>query len=324
MISTQYTPSGYRNLLRMSHHQRLLVEGKDDKQLFKLLLDEFYNCNQDIENKVSIDSAETLIGFEQAIGNREKVETICKSVKNTSYSSKLVGFVDREFREFEVGINIQDNLTTHKVEDRLVWSRGHSVENYFFDFSILRDPLRDLSATECFDEALTLLARVIESAIRLACAASLTGKEFGKLKLIKNSVSWKLLEVTQAGITLLLDSWEQYLVEDQHLPLKDAQKLIHRYQYWSKKIETVDFRLIRWMCHGHIGIAFIWAAYSRCVYNVCPRGGQRKPEAEVASVQGIREGNRFHACASWWARKAMRNQCDYPIEVLKLLGFTLP
>jgi hypothetical protein len=310
----------------MSRKKRLLVEGKDDKQFFKLLLEELYTYEKSeiVKGRVSIDSAEILIDFEQTIGNREKVEVICHSVKDTSYANNLVGFVDREFREFELGANIQDKLTVHKVQDRLVWSRGHSVENYFFDFSILRDPLRDLSATEFFDEALTLFERVIESTIRLACAASLTGNELGKLNLIKHSISWKLLEVTPSGVVLLLDGWEKYLVEKQGLPLEEAQKIINRHQGWYKRIEIVDFCLVRWMCHGHIGLAFIWAVYSRCVYNVCPGDGRRKPETEVANVQGIKEGNRFHACASWWARKAMGNQCDYPIEVFKLLDLVLP
>ncbi|NES00601.1 MAG: hypothetical protein F6J86_43640, partial [Symploca sp. SIO1B1] len=57
-MNLSYDPSGYRNLLRMSDEKRLLVEGKQDKQFFKLLLDEL--CNQDI----NIDNADILIGFD--------------------------------------------------------------------------------------------------------------------------------------------------------------------------------------------------------------------------------------------------------------------
>ena len=321
-MSLSYNPSGYRNLLRMSHKKRLLLEGKEDKQFFKLLLDEFcHSENKKIFQEISIDIAE-IIDFEEPVGNRKKVERICRSVKGASYSERLVGFVDREFREFALGDIIQDNLSIHKIQDRLVWSRGHSIENYLFDFSILRNPLRDLSATDCFDEALELFEKIIESAIRTACAASLAGKELEKLKLLQTSFNWKLLEVRNSQIILSLELWEQEL-KKRNLPLEETHKIIDRYQYWSQKIETVDFHLAKWICHGHIGIAFIWATYSRCVYEVCVRNEVEKPETEVAGIQGIKESNRVRACASWWARQARKNQCDYPLEVIQLLGLNV-
>ena len=315
-MNLSYDPSGYRNLLRMSDENRLLVEGKRDKQFFKLLLDEF--CTQDI----TIDNADILIDFDRPVGNREKVELICQSVKDKSYSDRLVGFVDREFRKFELGETIEDKLSTHKIENRLVWSRGHSIENYLFDFSILRHPLRDLSATDCFDEALALFEKIIESTVRKACAASLAAKELEKLKLIATSFNWKLLEVLNSQVILSLELWKQELTK-KNLPLGETEKIINRYQYWSQKIETVDFNLAKWLCHGHIGISFIWATYSRCVYDVCIHKGVAKPETEVAGIQRIKENNRFHACASWCARQARKHQCDYPLEVLQLLDVTV-
>ncbi|RCJ31799.1 hypothetical protein A6769_29945 [Nostoc punctiforme NIES-2108] len=325
MQSLSYPPSAYRNLIKMSDNKRLLVEGKEDKHLFRLLLDELYmNKKQEYARiKIDIDSAEKLVSVPNATGNRQKVEILCQSIKNEAYKHKLVGFVDREFREFNISNNIYDNLNIHKVEDQLVWSRGHSIENYFFDFSILRDPLRDLSATEWFNESLTLFEKRIISTIRLACCISLVGKELGKLNLLKDSIDWKVVTITPSNIELLVKKWEECLI-NKKLKYEEVQKIITLYQYWQPIIENADFQVVRWICHGHIGVAVIWAVYSRCVYHICSKLGSDKPESEVAKVQGIKEGNRTHACASWWARKAMGNQCDYPIEVLKLLGFDLP
>ncbi|MUH00031.1 DUF4435 domain-containing protein [Scytonema sp. UIC 10036] len=321
MSNFTYKPSDYRNLIRMSNKKRLLVEGKEDKILFKLLLDELYSQ----KNKIDIDSAEDLINFDNAIGNRQKVEAICQSLTNEPYNHKLVGFVDREFRDFDISDTIQDNLNLHKVQGQLVWSRGHSMENYFFDFSILRDPLRDLSAAEWFDDALYLFKQLIDSTIRLACSVSLVGHELGILKRIKCSVSWQMLNILVASnnVQILFNSWEENFITDQNFCQEEAKKIITRYQYWHQIIEQADFKVVRWLCHGHIGIAVIWAVYSRCVYDICCRNKRGNPESEVAVVQRIKEENRTHTCASWWARKAVVNQCDYPIEVLKLLDITL-
>lgn len=324
----KYNPAGYRNLLRFSSKTHLLVEGKDDKQLFKLLLDEFFDqMSQEGNIKIVIDSAEDLIDFQEVIGNREKVERICENISGTSAASKLVGFVDREFREFEFDYTLRDGLIEHKVIDRLVWSRGHSVENYFFDFSILRNPLRDLSATEWFDRALILFENFLEPTIRLACAASLVGKELERINLMKDSIHWSIIEfdsLDSPNILIRFDILEDNLINQKKISSDEASRIVEYYKRWLQKIGKADFRVVRWLCHGHIGLSFIWAVYSRCVYEVCRSNSMQKPEVEVGFLYGVKERNRFQSIASWWARKAFGNQCDYPIELLKLLEFPIP
>jgi len=338
MPSFAYRPNEYMNLLKFSQKKRLLVEGKDDKKFFKLLLDEFYRQSNIslTHNKIIIDSAEDLIEFNNystnnvRIKNREKVETICRKVENESYSHRLVGFVDREFREFSINETIHDNLNFHKIQGRLVWSRGHSIENYFFDFSVLRESLRDLSDTEWFSEALDLFEKLIESTMRLACAASLTGNEIGNhgnFNLIKKSINWEIMEVSDSRVMIFLDKWEKSIRDKKTNP-NLAQKIVARYQYWLKIIDSVNLQDIKWICHGHIGIAVIWSVYTSCVYNTCYRyiSGITQEEKhkiaqrEAAKIQSIGESNRTHSCASWWVRKAIVNDCDYPIDVLMMLG----
>jgi hypothetical protein len=265
------------------------------------------------------------------MGNREKVETICKQVENKSYSDRLVGFVDREFRGFVINDNIIiDSLNFHKVQGRLVWSRGHSVENYFFDFSVLRESLRDLSDTEWFSDALDLFEKLIDSTMRSACAASLTGNEIGNcgnFKLIKKSINWEMIEIYDSKVMILLDKWEKSLLDKKANP-ELAQQIISRYQYWLKIIDSTTLNDIQWICHGHIGISVIWSVYTFCVYDICCRyistttqeEKHKIAQREATKIQSIGESNRTHSCASWWVRKAISNHCDYPIDVLKMLG----
>lgn len=76
---------------------------------------------------------------------RERVEYVCAKALNTPEARKLVGFVDREFREFEQGDTLRDLLDGHQTVGRVVWSRGHSIENYNLDGYILRQSLRNHS-----------------------------------------------------------------------------------------------------------------------------------------------------------------------------------
>ena len=141
----KYNPAAYRIYLQLSEKKHVLVEGKSEKIAFRNLK---YELDIDID-ELEIDSAEYLIEFEdseghpQKLGNREKVEEISKIVVAESqnlenngrepYADKFIGFVDREYREFQVSNSIQDLLNCHRVSDRLVWSRGHSIENYLFE-----------------------------------------------------------------------------------------------------------------------------------------------------------------------------------------------
>jgi hypothetical protein len=325
MTSLKYTLTSYQTYLGYSQEKHLLVEGRDDKRVFSLLLDELFEqtSSQDIET-VLIDSAEDLVEFEDA-GNREKIERVCESIATKSYAKRIVGFVDREFREFGRNPCFVDRIGGHRVSDRLVWSRGHSIENYYFDFDTLRSPLRVFSVTDRFREALELFGDVFEQTLRLACAASLTGNESGRLSLVKGSISRDVLEIElNEKIRLLVDSdvWETNLIENLGANREITDQLMERFHFWSDRVEDADFEVVRWMCHGHIGLAFIWAAYSACVSWICQQHGygREDAESEARRVLKAEESVRFNACAEKWVKRALGDQCSYPLQVLELLG----
>ena len=205
MAAVQYTPDEYRIYLNTTDTRHLLVEGPSDKMLFKLLLDEVlrHTSQQFSRDDIDIDSAEDFIQFDEPLGNRAKVEAICQDVNLASYADKLVGFVDREFRDFERDPELQDTLGAHKVSGRLVWSRGHSIENYLFDFGTLREPLRDFSPTPYFDVALCTFELLLKPAVHLACALSLVGDDLQKFNRIKASVDWQVLCMAPGQISLI-------------------------------------------------------------------------------------------------------------------------
>src|SRR5712692_10193652 len=93
-----------------------------------------------------------------------------------------------------------------------------------------------------------------------------------------------------------------------------AQSLIVSFQMWLEKLSEIDFSILRWLCHGHIGIAFIWAAYAMCVWEVSQRSGSKDSLHEARNVLKAEETVRCNGCASAWAEHARRRLCEYPVE----------
>jgi hypothetical protein len=314
-----FTPSDYRAYINMSKNRHLLVEGRDDKRVFKFFLDEISSQtnSSDLRYRIDIDSAEDLIAFGNSIGNRDKVERIIESVSTASYTDKLVGFVDRDFREFNIGSTLTDTVNGHKSVGQLIWSKGHSIENYYFDFDILRYPLRDFSVTPYFDKSLDLLENIFEKAIRLACAYSLTGYELEIIGIIRTAINWKIIDISSSDVALNTDNWQRFLGQ-RSIASSNITEILNRFEAWNNIVKTADFSVVRWLCHGHIGLAYIWAVYGRCIYEITQQ------ENEVNRVLQASESVRFNACASNWVKRALNNYGVYPREVFILLHLPVP
>ena len=110
-----YSPSGYRNMVRMSSFKHILVEGPSDKRFLMYLIREIFGQRSDIR----IHSAQQ-IQTTVKMGNREKVEDICEKIGKWKYSKRFVGFVDREFRGFDTEREIKDLIGKSNVIGRLV------------------------------------------------------------------------------------------------------------------------------------------------------------------------------------------------------------
>ncbi len=172
MSVSQYSSQEYKNILEMSHHEKhLLVEGRTDVMIFDILFEEFLGVDWRDDHKLVIDCAETLISSDEFRGgNRERVEKMCAIYQEKN----LVGFIDREFRNFQTENKLVDEIKKHYQNNNLIWSRGHSLENYYFEISILRSSFRDIGGDE-FNQAYELFQNNFDSFIRTAGTLSLAG-----------------------------------------------------------------------------------------------------------------------------------------------------
>ncbi len=313
---TRYRLSAYLARLLVTGRKVLLVEGQADKRAFKRLLEEFVGGNRESMASVDIDTADMLEAPETPVmGNRQKIETLFQMVHACRLDHKLVGFVDREFRCFSLGRIVEDLVGQHVSEGNLVWSRGHSMENYCFDFETLRNPLRTFSVTEHFDRALDEFELVFQSTMKLACAVSLAGLDVGFLVPVKSSISWKIIHIHSGEVQIDLEAWRTVLQRSTKLSASVVDELLTRFAYWSDTVQDSSPEVVRWVCHGHIGLSVLWNTYARCVYDATGYDG-----AETAKVLGATESVRFNACIESWVQRALSNEVDFPDMVITLLG----
>src|SRR5262249_33609637 len=88
-----------------------------------------------------VDTADLVKAPEGVIGSRALVEVVHEQANNSG--QELGALVDREFRGFDLAPAIKDTIAAHKSVGRLlVWTRGHSIENYFFRADAARAFLR--------------------------------------------------------------------------------------------------------------------------------------------------------------------------------------
>ena len=141
--------------------------------------------------------------------------------------------------------------------------------------------------------------------------------------MIYNSMDWSIIEITSSGLEINFDEWENRLLLNKYGFQEDqAKKLISLLKDWLPKVQTADFRILRWLCHGHIGFTFIVEVYSRCLFEVCSDLPDNKRTNTTNSFRGKKnkQNTLFNICAQAWSRISKDNQIEYPQEVLELLN----
>ncbi len=101
MHPAPHSPEGYINRIRMSGNNIIVVEGRSDKRVLEILLDELKSQRWSVQRPVVIDTAE-IIGSppHRVLSNRDKVRAIAVRLRTTELNNRFAGLIDREFRGF--------------------------------------------------------------------------------------------------------------------------------------------------------------------------------------------------------------------------------
>ena len=195
MSRLQLNYDEFINLVRMSKDSHILLEGAQDKAFFDILCQAVgiiplrLNAHS---SPLAITTAESIKSDTIVVGNRDKVEEICELIKGQSFQFRFAGFVDREFRDFKIAESIRDEVHAQRCIGRLIWSRGHSIENYMFDFDVIKEPLHDASPnTDIAQRALEVLETIFPEVLSVACALGLAARERNLLNVVRKTIHWR-------------------------------------------------------------------------------------------------------------------------------------
>jgi hypothetical protein len=311
-----HSVSGYRNKLRMTRHSILLVEGPQDRQAFQVLIAEARDAGWQTDRDMVIDTAVSIIAGEEGVtNNREKVERVFEGLDRLPAGTRAAGFVDRDYRGFNLAVLSDEIEGHHQVGQHLVWSRGHSIENYFFDYVIMHHTIRSVAMTEQYDAAIRVLEARFDTLIRLACAIALAGKEHNRLTMLPATIDSDTITFSEFSVDVAEGTWLNRLTRhgcDEGL----AQAIIQSHRTWHGALADVPPATIRWLCHGHVGFRVIWAAYGLCIRH---SGGD---DSEVARTRRAPDLTWFDVSAHAWAQRATTGTVDWPEAVLTILGFS--
>jgi hypothetical protein len=330
--SAMFTVEEYLTEREMSDLPVLLVEGNDDSIFFQLIKDELIKNLDENESiylmplsSIEVDTPIIIKSPEDnVLGNRGKVEYICETADSIGFKGLLVGFVDREFREFDLAQHIHDRLKTHNKLGRVIWSRGHSLENYLFDWGILRDGLRDYGVNSHYSiqDVLEVFRINFDKIINIACAISLAARDVGLISVTESSLDPSIFTFNNDQLQFALEKWDGFLSTKMKLDESRRNSLVEALTYYLKIVNSSDAETLRWVCHGHIGMNFIWSAFEACIIRICDI--KNIPQVERKNRK-INHTDRFIKFSLKWIQQQLYEPDKFqntPIQCFQILCFS--
>lgn len=324
--SPKFTPQEYRIYLMNSSEKHILVEGKNDKYFIERTLS--YLANQikkpELTEQVLVDSAESLIKADSGTGNnKQKIQEIAKSIVGKSYSQRFIGFVDRDFDMFDWDYEqtqiLQDNFPGHNIEERIIRTRGHSLENYLFELDIV-SKFFDINTTiPNAQTATNLFRQIFKSVIYSACTVGLAATKSSLLQRIESGIVWRnFIELTSGEINFLLEEWLNFLTDERGIPDCKILELKQNYKIYIQPINQTSFEIVKWLCHGHIGYDFLREAYIKCVMQII----KDSKEAD-SKVNWTTKDKMFQQLINYWVQEIFSNNRIYFQEIFEMLDLIL-
>lgn len=256
---TRYTLGAYVILLKTRSARTVLVEGDSDmKILNRLLLQASLGIqtagSRPVIDRVSMVHDDSLSG----LGNRERV---LKLAEKLCLQEKIRVLVDKEWHGIDLSPWGGSNDVPGLGDKNWGWlTRGHSIENYFFDPDYYKDYLLrhygDSLPAAYFSE----IGLSVQSGLVLGLILSLAARNVGILEQCGRAMPRSIYrwhrQIARIDVEELCSVLERRQVD--HARLVDLREQV---AHITAKLEEGEFGElpVRWLAHAHIGEAAIWA-----------------------------------------------------------------
>jgi len=289
MAVLQYTIQDYSAYVNMSNRKKLLVEGPDDKRFFDFLRGHKKNWFDSLD----IDDACIIASPHERLGNREKIERVNVLIEKTSFSDKFLGLVDREFRGFDLEDRIVDTINSHYIDGRLIWTMGHSIENYFLDYDLLNYTISTLSTSPYCRNAMIVFKDIFPSILQLSCAVSLACFEINNFAFLYQFLSWEIFNLDETRIEINYQTLEEEL-RNQNVPEEWISSLLTRIPFWYQQVIDSEPLNPKWLNHGHLSLSIMWASFQKCISVCC---NSNYISTEISHTLQANANVKFNTCA---------------------------
>ncbi len=209
--------------------------------------------------------------------------------------------------------------------DRLVWSRGHSIENYLLDFDVFRKPLSDFSLDGSIAQtALECLRENFPMIISTACALGLAAYRLGQLPLVRRTIHWEPIELSASVILWNTDCWKAALARHSNLSADTIENLASQFAHWLDVAQASSPTEVRWACDGHIGLRFVWYTYAKAVYAISQAENSDRPgpAKQRDKVAGVGDSIKLNHLARHWAQNLGVDFADTPGICFEMIGIS--
>lgn len=306
-MPAQHSVEGYLNLLAKRSKRTVLVEGITDWRVLCRITHELSRSGSLAEDSVLVDRADIIRAPAGVEGNRAVVEYVFGRAAQAGLP--LAALVDREFRRFGLEIVPVDELGAHVSEgDICSWTRGHSLENYFFEAEVLGAYLRFSSPEKLSAAAIARIVGGLPSVLRWASAISVAAQRHGQIGRLEGVVrhghwSWDGKGEPELHVAAVAAELERRDVD----PATAAE--------FSRRVRDTysgiggNLGICRWLAHGHLGCEHIWSfvAFVASEHGVA---GEPLNQLEHGHVDA-----KLQFAADYWAQRAVDGREESPTQL---------
>lgn len=268
-----YSLRGYINALLRRTGKTLMVEGTSDKTIINRLKLERTNTTQNMTSGL-IDCVQIVEDSNlSGLGNKSRINNIrcaisqLPSPNRERINAKFGTLTDREWDGISIAGGIPTTWLPPMQIDGSFITKGHSIENYFFNVDGCISYLCQSFPDEISKVFLNDLRLRFHQIIALAAVFSLNLSNLNSIGKSNGVISYKYISWNNQRYTLV-DSIHNILLS-RGIPISTTFKdsINTDVGIYLSAFNTEEPG--RWLCHGHIGEQTIWA----CIANLAQEHG---------------------------------------------------